>query len=500
MLLLVDWQQRICFTAAGSESITLLVQKYSGSTGLITIDQMQQIIDRIRNCSSDDSNIDTGHSLQRNCASDQDCNYNNNTCLSAVDLFRRLNIQDGKLNVTSFERACPVILERLESQECSRDQLGRDSADPKTKPSATEVWGLGFLFVTIISMCSLLGVSVLPLMDKDFYKQLLTVLIGLAVGSLAASSLFHLIPQAFGLMDSDVHHNYLNQSLMMWAGIWVFFMTERIMKMITDYRQKTEHSPVCPYPSNEVSVDVVSSISSPTELVPHLHHELEPLQQRECLGQNAHQEASCLPTNPGIIYDYQEQAIKASFGHHEKPRISHSHGHELHFEQGKDSAIATVAWMVVFGDGLHNFIDGLSIGAAFNESLLTGVSISVAVMCEEFPHELGDFAVLLNAGMTMKQALIYNFLSACTCYVGLVFGIMLGEIEASSYIFGFAAGMFMYISLVDMVPEMNEVAEEASKVSWKRACHTLLLQNIGVGTGVLALYVLARYQDSINFG
>jgi uncharacterized membrane protein len=53
--------------------------------------------------------------------------------------------------------------------------------------------------------------------------------------------------------------------------------------------------------------------------------------------------------------------------------------------------------------------------------------------------------------MTMKQALIYNFLSACTCYVGLVFGIMLGEIEASSYIFGFAAGMFMYISLVDMV-------------------------------------------------
>jgi zinc transporter ZupT len=62
----------------------------------------------------------------------------------------------------------------------------------------------------------------------------------------------------------------------------------------------------------------------------------------------------------------------------------------MHFEQGKDSAIATVAWMVVFGDGLHNFIDGLSIGAAFNESLLTGVSISVAVMCEEFPHELGN--------------------------------------------------------------------------------------------------------------
>ena len=65
--------------------------------------------------------------------------------------------------------------------------------------------------------------------------------------------------------------------------------------------------------------------------------------------------------------------------------------------------IATVAWMIIFGDGIHNFIDGLSIGAAFSDSILTGISVSVAVLCEEFPHELGDFAVLLNAGMSMKQ-------------------------------------------------------------------------------------------------
>ena len=45
--------------------------------------------------------------------------------------------------------------------------------------------------------------------------------------------------------------------------------------------------------------------------------------------------------------------------------------------------------MIIFGDGLHNFIDGLSIGAAFTESVLKGVSISLAVICEEFPHELG---------------------------------------------------------------------------------------------------------------
>lgn len=72
-----------------------------------------------------------------------------------------------------------------------------------------------------------------------------------------------------------------------------------------------------------------------------------------------------------------------------------SHDHEVHFEQGQ-SVIATVAWMIIFGDGLHNFIDGLSIGAAFTDSILSGISVSVAVLCEEFPHELGKLIVAVD--------------------------------------------------------------------------------------------------------
>lgn len=72
----------------------------------------------------------------------------------------------------------------------------------------------------------------------------------------------------------------------------------------------------------------------------------------------------------------------------QKPELVHEQ-HEIHFQQGQDSPIATVAWMIIFGDGFHNFIDGVSIGAAFQQSILTGISISLAVMCEELPHELG---------------------------------------------------------------------------------------------------------------
>ncbi|KAF8777694.1 Metal cation symporter ZIP14 like protein [Argiope bruennichi] len=178
---------------------------------------------------------------------------------------------------------------------------------------------------------------------------------------------------------------------------------------------------------------------------------------------------------------------------------THHHEHTIHFEKGK-STIATVAWMIIFGDGLHNFIDGLSIGAAFSESILAGVSISVAVICEEFPHELGDFAVLLGAGMTMRQALLYNFLSAITCYLGLVLGIILGDLaEGAPFIFALAAGMFLYIALVDMMGELGEVLEEARQKGIKQQLKVFFIQNIGIILGVAILFVMARYQEHFNF-
>lgn len=86
-------------------------------------------------------------------------------------------------------------------------------------------------------------------------------------------------------------------------------------------------------------------------------------------------------------------------------------------------------WMIFIGDMLHNFIDGLTLGAAFMVSIGEGLRMSFPIICEEFPHELGDIAVLLSSGLTIGQALIMNFLSACSCYLGFIIGAKLGEFE-----------------------------------------------------------------------
>lgn len=163
----------------------------------------------------------------------------------------------------------------------------------------------------------------------------------------------------------------------------------------------------------------------------------------------------------------------------------------------KLSEIGTIAWMITLCDALHNFIDGLAIGASCTVSLLQGLSTSIAILCEEFPHELGDFVILLNAGMSTRQALFFNFLSACSCYVGLAFGILVGNNFAPNIIFALAGGMFLYISLADMFPEMNDMLRE--KVTGRKTDFTFfMIQNVGMLTGFTAILLITLYAGDIE--
>lgn len=128
------------------------------------------------------------------------------------------------------------------------------------------------------------------------------------------------------------------------------------------------------------------------------------------------------------------------------------HGHSHGAIDPNSSSLSSIVWMVILGDGLHNFTDGMAIGAAFSNNIAGGFSTTVAVFCHELPHEMGDFAVLLKAGMSARQAIFYNILSSILSFFGMCVGISIGDTpETTQWVFAVAAGLFIYIALVDMV-------------------------------------------------
>ena len=112
----------------------------------------------------------------------------------------------------------------------------------------------------------------------------------------------------------------------------------------------------------------------------------------------------------------------------------------------------------LFGDALHNFIDGLIIAGSYLVSIPVGVATTIAVVLHEIPQEIGDFGVLLQGGFTRAKALLLNFLVALTSVLGTIIGLLLSfKIEnLTSYLIPFAAGGFIYIAGSDLIPELHK--------------------------------------------
>lgn len=388
---------------------------------------------------------------------------------------------------------------------------------PTTEPSSALIWGTATLMVTIVSCCSLIGVSIMPLISGPSYKVFITLFTGLAVGSLLGSSIFSLIPQAFGLHlkpDKD----YLWKSLIIFFGIYLFYCGERLMRIHFDrkakqQRQKEQQQQLNNLKKNKSTLDnekLNDKQSGDNNIQGDVLTALTSGTSSSSSSKDQQSSHKGLMTEISLIKDDDGQQLNNHHHHHHhhnnlnpqeiltkalKGDTRQSSGSVL--TKRRPGEIAPVAWMIIIGDGLHNFIDGLTIGAAFSQSILFGVRTSVAVIFEEFPHELGDFAVLISSGMTVRQALGFNFLSACTCYIGMIFGIILGEMtQSASYIFALAGGMFLYISLVDMMGELSAMLEE-SKSSIRETTRLLLMQNIGILSGIIIIFILSLVDPMI---
>lgn len=144
--------------------------------------------------------------------------------------------------------------------------------------------------------------------------------------------------------------------------------------------------------------------------------------------------------------------------------LRHSHHHEHdghHHHEGHDAREAGKSgWLILVGDGMHNFTDGILIAAAFLADPQVGLMTSLAIFAHEIPQEVGDFIVLLNAGFSRTRAYAYNLISSLTALLGGLVGYFALANTASliPYALVLASSGFVYIAVSDLMPQMQRRA------------------------------------------
>lgn len=158
------------------------------------------------------------------------------------------------------------------------------------------------------------------------------------------------------------------------------------------------------------------------------------------------------------------------------------HWHHSHIPH--EDVLHPVAVTNLVGDGLHNFVDGAIVAGSFIVSPQLGLATSVAVALHEIPQELGDFGILVHAGMKPRRALTLNFATGLAAVAGGIATLAFASVADIERVFlPFSAGAFVYIASTDLIPELHKEPEPGKSVVQLLA----LLAGVAVMVALLAL-------------
>lgn len=481
-----------------------------------------------------------------------------NECYESDDILDIYGVHgDDEFDATKFQEICPSLIVQLEKKSCGKKKKEQIKTELETE--SWKPWVAMFVSVAIVSFGSLSGIIAAPVSKKKWFPYLIMALISLAVATLIGDAILHLFPHAVGLHKhepGDNHHHgedghnpllakdsFLWKSIALLGGIYVFFMFEILMHAYGgghSHSHGVENHVKSASTNNSLRVKGTLGMSEDTSVVYNTRIKsnsiLRPSGLHQCTPEinNGCQSSSCsddsedkstcssaqenlsveetitFPSSTDLHIPCSEShnVLVIDDFHHEHDKMNKAYGnhdnHQRHHKHhSEDSALSprkltSIAWMVLIGDAIHNFLDGIAIGVAFAEGwpdgLHGGISTSIAILCHELPHELGDFAVLLNSGLSIKNALIMNFISSLTAFIGGILGVSLGtHWEASNWIFAITAGLFIYIALVDMLPEILH----SSNLKLEPA-KCIFLANIGLMVGFGIMIVLGAWEEDIK--
>ncbi|KAG0166466.1 hypothetical protein DFQ28_011537 [Apophysomyces sp. BC1034] len=275
----------------------------------------------------------------------------------------------------------------------------------------------------------------------------LNILVSFAVGGLLGDVFLHLLPHAFLGEHAEEHvavvvdnHKNVLIGLGIFAGLFFFFVMDKLMRVFNGGSGGHSHSHGHDHDHHESADEKPRSGEEPLP---------EGLRQRHAAKDKKE----------------EETVQKAK-------------------KQEEESDIKLSAYLNLFADFTHNMTDGLAMAASFYASPAVGATTAVAVFFHEIPHEVGDYAILIQSGFTKQKAMMAQFTTAVGAFLGTLMGIFIEEASRSGasehahhddagllgtdvrwgdLVIPFTAGGFMYIATVGVIPELLEVTGKIQK-------------------------------------
>uniref|UniRef100_A0A182N370 Zinc transporter n=1 Tax=Anopheles dirus TaxID=7168 RepID=A0A182N370_9DIPT len=393
---------------------------------------------------------------------------------------------EARIEITpsEFKDLCPAFLVQLDQRACSQ-KLQKESNPHREKKAFSQAWIYATACVLIISLCGLVGVAMVPLAKSIAYDDILRFLIALGVGTLCGDALMHLLPHA--LLPHDDHgdgdhhheheaehgHDHSAETRAMWLCLCAFgtaFFMYSLEMILPLFREGDGHH----HGHSHGHAPSSNRVEPRTTQQPHGN--------QPSAGNNHHHNHRHHHRGDDIELDLADG-------------VKDKEAKTMLQKKSPRKPMAAVAFMVILGDGLHNITDGLAIGAAFAVDPVTGLATSFAILCHELPHELGDFALLLQTGVSIRRAIFLNIVSSILSFVGMAIGLLLTGLHESvvSWIYAGTAGTFLYIALSDLVPEMrNDVAKSDQKLK------VILIQLTGLALGAIIMLLIALNEEDLQ--
>uniref|UniRef100_A0A914WQE0 Uncharacterized protein n=1 Tax=Plectus sambesii TaxID=2011161 RepID=A0A914WQE0_9BILA len=363
----------------------------------------------------------------------------------------------------SHEHSSVIIPNDCHDLESTRRVLAsfihKHDHDPLEQPELWHIWGIGLLMITITAFAASIGILFVPKIHRGIAKQLMTMMGGFGAGALTGATMFVMFPEAFHITKLG-STDYPLKAWLVLIGIYMLFIIDKFFKFFIEFRNK---------------------VDEPTTSFGKIAEQLAG-------GHRAAQARKKATTTVQTARNYAMQKIAPTS---ELPEIN------IIDKIGEDVDGST--HMVLFGNLIINLVDGLAIGVAFRQSLIRGLMIGIAVAVQQFPQELTDLAILIELGIGIKKTLLLNLIPAALSYLGFVIGVVLDNISEryGDSIFALAAGMYLYICLSSLIPEMSEKVLEELQHSRIGGMLTALFQIVFLTLGMLFIFGMAVLSGDI---